>query len=124
MAVWLIRRLDRDQKEYVLFCELQSTGVGLLMLGLSVGPSFVEVSWPCSLDGSEAQWFGSMLLGASGVSGTGMSGCMVGVWRKLSRASCPSSIRSSAFHCFINWSSYQCHVLFYFIFSKEKVFIA
>lgn len=53
MAAWLIRRLDRDQKEYVLFCELQSTGIGLLMSGLLVGPSFVAVSWPCSLDGRE-----------------------------------------------------------------------
>lgn len=37
----LFRRLEGDQKEYFLFYELQSTGVVFLMLGLSVGLSFM-----------------------------------------------------------------------------------
>lgn len=33
--------MDRDHKEYILFCELQSTGLVLLKSGLLVGLTFV-----------------------------------------------------------------------------------
>lgn len=41
MSARLIGSLGRDQKEYILFWELQSTGVVLLMSGLLVGLTFV-----------------------------------------------------------------------------------
>lgn len=51
MAAQFIRRLDRDQREYILFCELQGTGVVLPVSGLLVGLTFVQISGPWGLDG-------------------------------------------------------------------------
>ena len=49
----VIGRLDRDQREYILFGELQRTGVVHLMSGLLVGLTFVQVSGPGGLDGRQ-----------------------------------------------------------------------